>query len=91
MMLAWRALIPISLALLMMTAIVVYVYHGVSYQRINGSMALTLLVGNVFAGALIMIITTMLPPAPATNRRLTVLGSRFNKPPTPIAAASATN
>jgi hypothetical protein len=32
MMLAWRALIPISLALLMMTAIVVFVFHGESYN-----------------------------------------------------------
>jgi NADH-quinone oxidoreductase subunit H len=91
MMLAWRALIPISLVLLMMTAIIVYVYHGASYVRVGGSMALTLFVANLFTGALIMIITTFLPPAPATNRRLTVLGSRFNKPPTSIAAAGASN
>jgi NADH-quinone oxidoreductase subunit H len=91
MMLAWRALIPISLSLVMMTAIIVYVYHGVSYQRIDGSLALTLFVANVVVAALIMIITSMLPPAPATNRRLTVLGSRFNKPRTSLAAVGANN
>jgi NADH-quinone oxidoreductase subunit H len=87
MMLAWRALIPISLALLMMTAIVVYVYHGNSYDQLGGSMALTLLVANVVAGALIMIVSSLIPPAPATNRRLTVLGSRFNKTPLPAGAS----
>ncbi|MGD0461498.1 MAG: complex I subunit 1 family protein [Tepidisphaeraceae bacterium] len=89
MMLAWRGLIPISLTLLMMTAIIVYVYRGNSYQRIDGSMAMTLLVANAIVAALIMIITSLLPPPPATNRRLTVLGSRFNKPPIPIAAGVA--
>ncbi|MGD0540903.1 MAG: complex I subunit 1 family protein [Tepidisphaeraceae bacterium] len=91
MMLAWRGLIPISLTLLMMTAIVVYVYRGNSYQQIDGSMALTLLVANVIVAALIMIVASMLPPAPATNRRLIVLGSRFNKPPIPIPASGTAN
>jgi NADH-quinone oxidoreductase subunit H len=88
MMLAWRALIPISLAIVLMTAIIIFAYHGRSYQRVDGTMALTLLVANIVVGALIMIITSMLPPAPATNRRLTVLGSRFNKPADSIAAVA---
>jgi len=87
MMLAWRAMIPISLALLVMTAIVVYVYHGSSYQILGGSMALTLLIANVVVAVLILIVSSMLPPAPATNRRLTVVGSRFNKTPLPASTA----
>jgi NADH-quinone oxidoreductase subunit H len=83
MMLAWRALIPISLGLLMMTAIVVFCFHGASYDQMGGSMALTLLAANVFTGAFILIASTLIPPAPATNRRLTVLGSRYSKTPLP--------
>jgi NADH-quinone oxidoreductase subunit H len=86
MMLAWRGLIPISLALLMVTAIVVYVYRGDSYDFLGGKMALTLLVANIVAGILILIVSSLLPPAPATNRRLKVIGSRFAKTPLPAGA-----
>ena len=54
-------------------------------------MALTLLIANVVVAALVLIVSTMIPPAPATNRRLTVLGSRFNKTPLPAASPSLTN
>jgi hypothetical protein len=83
MMLAWRALIPISLGLLMMTAIVVFCFHGASFDQVGGSMALTLLAANVFTGAFILIASTLIPPAPLTNRRLTVVGSRYSKTPLP--------
>ena len=83
MMLAWRALIPISLALLLMTAIVVVCFNGASYDFVGGGMALTLLLANVLVGALILIISTLIPPAPATNRRLTIVGSRYSKTPLP--------
>ena len=75
MMLAWRALIPISLALLMMTAIVVYVYHGNSYDQLGGSMALTLLVANVVVGALIMIVSSLIP-----RRRRPIADCRSRQP-----------
>jgi NADH-quinone oxidoreductase subunit H len=91
MMLAWRALIPISLAIVMMTAIVIFAYNGRSYLKVDGSMALTFLVANIALAFLILLITSLLPPAPATNRRLTVLGSRFNKPPTSLAGAASAN
>ena len=45
----------------------------------------------IIVAALIMIVASMLPPAPATNRRLIVLGSRFNKPPIPIPASGTAN
>ena len=81
MMLAWRALIPISLVLLMMTAGVVYWFGGESYEYgVGGKMALALLAVNIVTGAVIMVVSTLLPPAPLTNRRVTVRNSRFNKP-----------
>jgi NADH-quinone oxidoreductase subunit H len=89
MMLAWRALIPISLGLLMMTSIIVFCWHGQSYDLLGGGMALTLLGGNVAATVLILIITSFLPPAPATNRRVRVIGSRYDKTPLPAGAAPA--
>jgi NADH-quinone oxidoreductase subunit H len=80
MMLAWRALIPISLALLMMTAGIVYAFGGESYMTgVDGSMALWCIAANVFTGAVIVVVTTLLPPAPLTNRRVIVQNSRFNK------------
>lgn len=83
MMLAWRALIPISLGLLMMTAIVVLCFNGASYDLVGGTMALTLLACNVCVGILILIISTLVPPAPLTNRRVKVIGSRYSKTPLP--------
>jgi NADH-quinone oxidoreductase subunit H len=86
MMLAWRALIPISLILLLMTAIIVYTFGGESYLQdeshfgVGGAMELWMLGANVITLALIMLISTWLPPAPATNRRVIVQNSRFNRP-----------
>jgi len=83
MMLAWRGMIPISLALLMMTAFVVFAFHGNTYTGLGGTAALTLLVFNVFTALLILLISSMIPPAPATNRRVTVIGSRYAQTPLP--------
>ena len=83
MMLAWRGLIPISLLLFMMTAIVVFCFHGSSYDGLSATMAFTLFLANVFMIGLLFLITPLLPPAPATNRRLRVIGSRFNRTPLP--------
>jgi hypothetical protein len=50
--LAWRALIPISLLQLMVTAVLVYAWggHGREYMRINGWFALSLLGANLAIG-----------------------------------------
>ena len=82
MMLAWRALIPMSLALLMATAVVVYLFGAEcnrAYLRVGGKLALGLLVANVGVLAASMFISRLLPPPPETNRRVKVVGSRFNK------------
>jgi NADH-quinone oxidoreductase subunit H len=94
MMLAWRALIPISLALLMMTALVVYFWGTNPRTLINGTMivpgkmALWMLLGNglVVVGALIG--SQFFPDAPETNRRMKVPGSRFSNKTLPTASAS---
>jgi NADH-quinone oxidoreductase subunit H len=83
MMLAWRALIPISLLLLLMTAAVVFLFRGESFTMMGGKMALTLLAANVFTGIAILVLSRMLPPAPLTNRKLKVVGSRYAKTPLP--------
>jgi NADH-quinone oxidoreductase subunit H len=85
MMLAWRALIPISLALMAMTAIVVYFWapdEG-SAILVNGWTAWVLLGGNVLVLALSMGLSLFIPAAPATNRKVRVPGSRFMKTPLP--------
>ena len=83
MILAWRGLIPISLGMLMMTALVVFAFHGNTYNGLGGTAALTLLLFNIFTAFLIMLISSMIPPGPATNRHLTVIGSRYAKTPLP--------
>lgn len=83
MMLAWRALIPISLGLLMVTAVVVYFVGPRSemfrdWRHFNGWSALIFLASNVVLLGVAMFVSTLLPPPPETNRRLIIPGSRFN-------------
>lgn len=82
MMLAWRALIPIALAMLMMTALVVWYCEKGGYGPIgiSGRMAFLLLLGNILVLALTMAISRLIPAAPETNRRVRVFGSRFARP-----------
>ena len=86
MMLAWRALIPMSLALLLMTAIIVYLFGtegNRAHMRVGGKMGLALLVGNLAVLAATMFVSTLIPPQPETNRRVKVVGSRFNRAGSP--------
>jgi NADH-quinone oxidoreductase subunit H len=85
MMLAWRALIPIALGLMLMTGLVVWYFgdNGYGPVGVNGKMAVTLLVGNVVVLVLSMFLSRMLPAAPETNRKVRVVGSRFNKERSP--------
>jgi len=82
MMLAWRGLIPISLSLLAMTAVAIYIVgdHRDANLQVGGDLALLLLAGNVIVGGLSLLVSRIIPPAPDTNRRVTVANSRFNKP-----------
>jgi len=87
MQLAWRALIPISLAIMVATSVVVWYFGGDSraHLRVSGRMALVLLLVNIAVLAITMIVSVVLPPAPDTNRRIKVAGSRFDKTPLPAA------
>src|SRR5687768_11115941 len=85
MQLAWRALIPISLALLMVTATVVYLWRDNprAHMRVSGTMALALLVANVVLVAGTMILSRLVPAAPDTNRKIRLPNSRFQRTPVP--------
>ena len=85
MMIAWRALIPMSLALLMITAVVVYLFRGEPREsmRVGGRMALALFVANAALLGITMAASMILPPAPETNRKIRVPNSRFARTPLP--------
>jgi NADH-quinone oxidoreductase subunit H len=85
MLIAWRGLVPLSLALLMLTAVVVYLFAGSSElfrqtRQLDGWLALCFLVANVLFVAAAMAISRILPAPPPTNRRIVVANSRFNRP-----------
>jgi NADH-quinone oxidoreductase subunit H len=83
MQLAWRALIPISLALLMVTAVVVYLWRDYprAFMRVSGSMAVALLAANAVLVVATMLLSRVIPAAPDTNRRIAVPNSRFRHTP----------
>jgi NADH-quinone oxidoreductase subunit H len=89
MILAWRALIPIALAMMLATAVAVYFFgRGRPGLWVDGRLALALLAVNVAVVVLIMLISTIYPAAPETNRRVPVAGSRFAKTAVPAGAAA---
>ena len=86
--LAWRALIPISLVILLATAVAVWWWggEGRAFGRVGGKMALFLLGVNVACAAIIAVGSVVIPPAPETNRRIRVANSRFAGTPLPAGA-----
>jgi NADH-quinone oxidoreductase subunit H len=91
MQLAWRALIPISLALFMLTAVVVYLWRDQerAFMRVSGKMALALLAMSAILTAGAMFLSRIIPPAPATNHKIAIPGSRFRKTPLPAGIGRA--
>jgi NADH:ubiquinone oxidoreductase subunit H len=85
MILAWRALIPISLALMMVTAVVIYFTAGpvMPLRELPFSEAAMLFLGNVVVLVLAMVISLFLPQPAPTNRKMVVRGSRFHRTPLP--------
>ena len=77
MMIAWRALIPLSVALMVVTAVICYGSGFPTGPFIGGHLALSLLVGNVAVGLAAAGLSLVIPAAPLTNRRLKVPNSRF--------------
>jgi NADH-quinone oxidoreductase subunit H len=91
MQLAWRALIPISLALLMCTAVVVYLWGGRerAFMRVSTSMVLALLAMSVILSIGAMLLSLVIPPAPATNHKIPLPNSRFRRTPLPRRGVAA--
>ncbi len=87
--LAWRALIPISLAQFFITAIVIWFFAGTerAFMRLPGRMALALLAANVVLLAVTMVLSTLIPAGADTNRRIKIANSRFTRTPLPAGAA----
>ncbi len=81
--LAWRGLIPISLALVMATAVIVYLTGGESFYGLKAKDAATFLGMNIALVIVAMIVSRIVPGGPSTNRRLRVAGSRFEQTPLP--------
>jgi len=87
--LAWRALVPMSLALLMATALVIYFFGAAAQRahlRVGGTMALAMLGANVIIGAASLLAARMLPAPPPTNRRLKI--RRGLEQSSPVAGAA---
>ena len=86
--LAWRALIPISLLILLGTAATIWIMGPTAraHMRVSTKLAAALLVVNAVMLFGTMIVSTLIPAAPDTNRRVAVPGSRFNRLPTPTGA-----
>ena len=86
--LAWRALIPISLFMLLATAVTIWALgpEGRFDLRVTDKMALVLVIVNLIVLAVTMLASTLIPAAPDTNRKIKVPGSRFEKTPVPAGA-----
>jgi NADH-quinone oxidoreductase subunit H len=87
--LAWRAMIPICLALLLATGLTVWAFGADrdASLHVGGKMALTLVSVNVLVLVATMLISRLLPAGPNVNRRIRVVGSRFSRTPTPAAVS----
>ncbi|HXE55830.1 MAG TPA: complex I subunit 1 family protein, partial [Tepidisphaeraceae bacterium] len=96
MMLAWRALIPISLGLMVVTALIMYFWAPALptkatsiFYIIDGQAALVLLGGSVLVVLVSMAVSLILPAPPPTNRKVRIPGSRFARTPLPAGAPAA--
>jgi NADH-quinone oxidoreductase subunit H len=90
--LAWRGLIPISLALLMVTAIIVYIFGGAPDpgQALPARTIIALGLTNV-AMLVVSVVVGAKLPAIGTNRKMKIPNSRFTKTPLPAGVSVASN
>ena len=81
--LSWKALIPVSLVLLMATSVAVWWWggEGRAHMRVGGKMALFLLIVNVVCLAAIMFGSKLIPAGPDPNHKIKVANSRFAMTP----------
>jgi NADH-quinone oxidoreductase subunit H len=82
---AWRGLIPITLALVCATAVLVYFTGGRTFDYVAGKEALLFLAMNVVVLIIVMLASRILPAPPDTNRKIRVPDSRFARTPVPAA------
>jgi NADH-quinone oxidoreductase subunit H len=90
---AWRAMIPMALAQVMATAVLIYLIkqtgNGTTMLGVSAKQAAMFLGMNVAILAGAMVASMLIPAPPPTNRRLRVEGSRFEQaPPAPLAAST---
>lgn len=78
--LAWGGLIPISITLLIATAVITWATGGQSVFELTGWVAMAFLGMNAIVLLVLLAIVGVRGPAATTNRRVGVSGSRFNRP-----------
>jgi NADH-quinone oxidoreductase subunit H len=83
---AWRAFIPISLGLVVGTALLVWRTQGATLDRVEGREALYFLGFNGLVLLGTLVVSKVIPAPPPTNRRLKVSNSRFANTPVPANA-----
>jgi NADH-quinone oxidoreductase subunit H len=83
---AWRGMIPISLALVAGTTILIYLTGGRTLDGVNGRDAIVFVVMNIAILFAVFAVAMVLPAAPDTNRKIHVAGSRYSSTPLPAGA-----
>ena len=74
-----------ALSLLVMTAFVMYFTRGQSVHGVDEKTAVIFLAANIGLLIVMLFVSKLLPAPPATNRRLVIPGSRYNKTALPAA------
>jgi hypothetical protein len=78
-----------SLLLLLATITAAYFAGYSDDYFVRGKLALALLAANILVLAISMLGSTIIPPAPDTNRRMHVANSRFARTPLPAGAVAS--
>jgi NADH-quinone oxidoreductase subunit H len=81
---AWRGFIPISLALMVGTALLVWWTQGATFDSVQGREAVYFVLMNAVILVGMVVISRIIPAPPPTNRRLKVVNSRFAQTPVPV-------
>lgn len=85
--LAWKGMVPVSLLILLGTALLIFAFHAGQPPRdpaspaamaVSGKEALAFLAMNLVLIPIVLVARRLLPAAPAVNRRLAIPNSRFN-------------
>lgn len=77
---AWRALIPMSLALTVLTAVLVWATKGQTLDRVHTAEGIWFFLMNIAVLVVTLFVSRLLPTPPPTNRRIKIIGSRYSQP-----------